>query len=144
MTASKLRSPTKKNQLKCGSKKTKTKTERFPMAQPMLFPEFPIMQGYPVSPHVDVTARKSKGNPESRKANLTAAPYKNNKRYLIWLWFKENGPAITEDFILANPDWHYPTITARISELKRDGFLEKVGERPTQYSKSPAAILQVT
>jgi len=99
---------------------------------------------YPVSEFVDVTARRSAGNPESKKANIVAARSKNTKRAFIYHWFEKNGPAITEDFILANPDWHYPTITARISELKRDGFLEQIGERPTKYSKSPAAILRVT
>jgi len=120
--------------------------------QPMLFSEFPIMQAkkpepkkeYPVSEFVDVTAKKHGGNPESRKANIVAARSKGTKRRFIYRWFQQNGPAITEDFILANPDWHYPTVTARISELKRDGFLVKIGERPTKYSKSPAAILQAS
>jgi Fic family protein len=119
-----------------------------PPVQPTLFSEYPIMQSqekkYPVSEFKDVTARKHKGNPQSKKANIVAAPHKNTKRKLVHLWFQHNGPAITEDFILGNPDWHYPTVTARISELKRDGFLEEIGERPTKYSNSPAAILRVT
>jgi hypothetical protein len=99
---------------------------------------------YPVSPYVDITAKKSKGNPQSKKANRVAAPFKNFKRVQIYVWFRDHGPAIAEDAVKAFPQWSYPTVTARISELRRDGFLICVGEKNTQYSNSPADLLKVS
>lgn len=112
-----------------------------------LFPDTPapmIRPDYPVSPYVDVTQNKHGGNRESQKANIKAAPYKRGKREEIYCWFKAHGPSIAEDLLKAFPQWRYSTVTARISELRRDGFLEQCGTRNTEYSHSAAALLRIT
>jgi hypothetical protein len=116
----------------------------FPEPEPAKKTGFKVRDGYPVSPLVDVTAKKHKGNPESKKANLKAAPRKGGKREAIYRWFQAHGPAIAEQLLEAFPQWRYSTVTARISELRRDGFLEQIGVRSTRYSDSPAALLRCT
>ena len=104
----------------------------------------PGREDYPVSPYVDVTAKKSRGNPQSAKANVRAAKTKNTMRLQIYRWWKTNGPAIAEEALLAFPNKRYSTITARVSELRRDEFLRQVGTKRTIYSGEDAALLVVT
>lgn len=95
----------------------------------------------PVPDVVDVTERKHGGNPESEAANLAAAENKSKFRKVIFDWFLGNGPAIAEDCLAAFPGLRYSTVTARISELRRDGMLVKIGTRATKYSGKQAALL---
>jgi hypothetical protein len=95
----------------------------------------------PVSDSVDVTKNKHRGNPESEAANLAAAHSKSKFRKMIFDWFLGNGPAIAEDCLEAFPHCRYSTVTARISELRRDGMLIKIGTRATRYSGKEAALL---
>lgn len=96
----------------------------------------------PVSKYVDVTKNKHGGNPESQAANAAAAESKEKYRKLIFDWFLGNGPAIAEDCLKAFPHLRYSTVTARISELRRDGMLVKIGTRATKYSGKQAALLE--
>ena len=95
-----------------------------------------------VSNYVDITQNKHGGNPQSQKANVRAARKKPRHRDLIANWFRENGPAIAEQVLAVFPQWRYSTVTARISELRRDGILIQVGVRKTKYSSSDAALLK--
>lgn len=95
-----------------------------------------------VSNYVDVTQNNHGGNPESQEANIDVAPRKPRYRELIADWFRLNGPAIAEDVLAAFPKWRYSTVTARISELRRDRIIVQIGVRPTTYSGKDAALLK--
>lgn len=99
--------------------------------------------GSEFSPYVDITRNNSRGNPESAEANISAAANKERFRKLIFDWFLKNGPAIAEDVLAAFPHLRYSTVTARVSELRRDRKLFKIGLRPTKYSGKNAALLSV-
>lgn len=95
-----------------------------------------------VSSYVDITQNNHGGNPESQAANVDVAPRKPRYREIIADWFRLNGPAIAEDVLAAFPKWRYSTVTARISELRRDRIIVQIGVRPTAYSGKDAALLK--
>lgn len=92
---------------------------------------------------VDITARNSRGNPESADANLKAAERKAKYRRMVYDWWECQGATgmLAEDALHAFPQLRYSTVTARISELRRDGMLVQIGLRPTAYSGKNAAVL---
>ena len=95
-----------------------------------------------VSDYVDITGNKHGGNPQSIAANAAVSKRKGQYRKLIYDWFLRHGDACAEDALAAFPKLRYSTVTARISELRRDGLLEQVGITHTKYSGKEAALLR--
>jgi len=89
----------------------------------------------------DVCASRHRGNPESEAANERVAPSKADLRWKIMLWFYEHGPATCEQASRAL-GLRYTTASARLSELKADGFLEITGKRALTSGGSQAALLR--
>jgi len=90
----------------------------------------------------DITAGRHGGNPESAAANEAVRRFKEELRRKIWLWFRDNGPAITEAAALAL-SLRMSTASARVSELRKGGCLVPTGTRRRTTSGCFAAVLQI-
>ena len=91
----------------------------------------------------DICTSRHRGNSESTVANLRTAPNKFEDRERILRFVRECGAngATTEE-ISRGLGMPYTTASPRVSELKADGWLIKIGTRPTSTG-SPAAVLRV-
>lgn len=89
----------------------------------------------------DVCASRHRGSKESEVANERVSPSKAELRYRIVRWFFEHGPATCEQASIAL-GIRYSSMSARISELKRDGLLVPTGEHCKTSGGSPAAVLK--
>lgn len=90
----------------------------------------------------DICARRSAHNPFSESAYALIAPSKAEVRYRIMRWFYYAGPATCEQAHLAL-GIRYQSMSARVSELKRDGLLYETGERARTSGGCWAALLAV-
>jgi len=83
-------------------------------------------------PLFDICANRHKGNEESVKAN--AKPDKHRQRALIMSILEREGYTgrMTCDAIEEITGLPHQSCSARISELKRDGLIHKIGTRPTR------------
>jgi hypothetical protein len=90
----------------------------------------------------DITARKHKGNPESRAANERLHPRKSELRDRFYNWFVERGPrgAVAEEAEIAL-GFARGTGQPRVTELKALGKLVKTGERRDTSTGNKAAVL---
>jgi DNA-binding Lrp family transcriptional regulator len=89
----------------------------------------------------DICKGYHKGNPESQAANRSVAKDKQKRRILAALLLWE--PA-TCDRIEVETGLSHQSCSARISELKRDGLIRKVGTAPTRTGCSAAVYKVVT
>lgn len=90
----------------------------------------------------DVCASRHRGNPESVEANDRIESSKAALRWRIMSWFFEHGPATCEE-ASRGTRIQYQTMSARISELKRDGLLAPTGQRRKTSGGSWAGVLKV-
>lgn len=75
----------------------------------------------------DITANRNRGNPESAAANAKVEPSKTVLQVMIWEWFLQQARhgGTTEECSRAL-GIRYTTASARISELKAEGWLVRV------------------
>ncbi len=81
------------------------------------------------STNYDICASRHQGNEFSTEANPNPHQ-KSRDRLKIVLHIRANGPRTGEE-IGNDLTMCYSTVSARMSELKRDGVIIKVGRRPT-------------
>jgi Fic family protein len=77
----------------------------------------------------DICARRHKGNEFSEAAN-PPAENKSRDRLKIVLYLRDNGGHTAEE-VEAALDLPRSTVSARFSELKKDGMIVQIGRRPT-------------
>jgi hypothetical protein len=91
----------------------------------------------------DICARRHRGNAESRDANKIAQRSKSECRGLLYAWFQAQGLAGgTCHEASVSTGIRYTTCSARISELKAEGFLVPTGERRKTPTGAGAAVLK--
>jgi predicted transcriptional regulator len=88
----------------------------------------------------DICKNYHKGNEQSVAANMIAAPFKVSTRVKIILALKTRGDQTCEE-LEKELQLSHQACSARISELKRDGLIRKIGTRPTR-SGCQAAVYQ--
>lgn len=96
------------------------------------------LEGYPLED--DICRNKHKGNPESEEANLRTN--KEIQRWRIIEAFKPANELIAEQ-VEKLTGMRRSTVSARVSELKRDGILMKTGERRPTSTGCNAAVLRL-
>jgi Fic family protein len=77
----------------------------------------------------DICRNRHKAEPFSEAANPTPMQ-KSRDRYKIVMFLKENGGHTAEE-IERKLKLGRSTVSARMSELKRDGVIKRIGRRPT-------------
>jgi hypothetical protein len=91
---------------------------------------------------IDICAKKHKGNPESKEANIFVGRVKAQQREYVLQIIRENTPigcqTISIDFLIG-----YTAVSARISELKKTGEVVVVGKTKT-LSGCTAALYGVS
>jgi predicted HTH transcriptional regulator len=85
----------------------------------------------------DVTRNRHGGNAESEAANERVIDHKEAQRWHIYHHLKTNGPQTSKEIRRDFP-MNYTSVSARLSELKRDGWIESTGER-----REGAAVVRV-
>ena len=83
-------------------------------------------------PDKDICARRHKGSPESTGANKRIAPLKEGLRRKVYVFISLFGPqgASCED-VERGLGLKHQTASARVSELRRDGWIASVGRGKT-------------
>ena len=97
-----------------------------------------------LGPLFDICANRHKGNEQSVTANKNVD--KHSQRWMILGIFDGanlDGRGLTCEEIEILTDRSHQSCSARISELKRDGLIRKIGTRPTR-SGCQAAVYQAT
>ena len=79
----------------------------------------------------DICSNYHRGNAESVKAYAKAAKTRGNKQDHI-LYFIDTSMGLTCEDIESATGWKHQTVSARISELKRDGKIKVIGKRKTE------------
>jgi hypothetical protein len=91
---------------------------------------------------IDICAKKHKGNPESKEANIFVGRVKAQQRTYVLEIIKQYGPIgcqeLSIDFLIG-----YTAVSARISELKKTGEVVVVGKTKT-LSGCTAALYGVS
>jgi len=90
----------------------------------------------------DICANRHRGTRESVEAHQKTLPNKLRDRAKIIEYLKDTGAHTAEEIELAL-DMRRSTVSARMSELKRDSLIEKVGRRPTTTGAT-AGVYDVT
>lgn len=89
----------------------------------------------------DICRRKHGGNPNSEAANERAQKKRDGDRILAFLRFR--GP-LTCETIALEMKLPYTAVSARLSEMKRDGYVEETGKtRATTHGRQAAIIRAV-
>lgn len=89
----------------------------------------------------DITHNRHRGNAESQSANLRVASSKEKMRAQVLEAIQRSGArGMTCDELETLLGLTHQTCSARCSELKKDGMVQKLGTRPTRTG-SPAAVL---
>lgn len=90
----------------------------------------------------DICRGRHRGNDESEEAHEKVMHSKKDMQHILWAQVAIYGP-ITCQELSEKTGIAYTTCSARLSELKRDGRLWKVGTRKTRSGAS-AALLSIT
>lgn len=92
----------------------------------------------------DITAKRHKGNPQSREANLAAIPRKENLREIIFNYILKCGErGSTADEAEIALGIRTQTLTARVAELKAQERIVPYGTRPTRSGCNAAVLYAV-
>ena len=91
----------------------------------------------------DICRNRHKGNEQSVAANKKMAGIKTSYRYAIYAIIKKYHLGSTCEEVEFETGLPHQTASARISELKRDWLIEKVGTRLTR-SGCAAAVYKAT
>lgn len=97
----------------------------------------------PALPFADVTSRKHGGNKRSLQAAKEGESRRPTQRRAIWLHIhgKEEYGATVEEISKAL-NIRYTTVSARCSEMKRDGLIKESGKtRPTETSSDADVLI---
>ena len=86
----------------------------------------------------DITRNYHGGNEESEQANESITGTKEQMRTKLYDALKRR-PSTCEE-LEDRFGMKHQTVSARLSELKRDGLVEKVGTRPTSSGRSAAVL----
>jgi predicted HTH transcriptional regulator len=83
----------------------------------------------------DICRNRHGNEPESQKAHQRTLPNKMQDRSRIIAYLTETGGHTAEEIERALKI-HRSTVSARMSEMKRDGLIEKIGRRSTSTGSS--------
>lgn len=87
----------------------------------------------------DVCRRKHHGNPQSEEANVRTNKKRDSTRILAFLRFR--GP-LTCETIALEMQLPYTAVSARLSEMKRDGLVEETGKVMRTTHGANAAVVR--
>lgn len=87
----------------------------------------------------DICRNRHKGNPESEAANLRTAKQQDRARIAAYLTDR----VATCDQIEQALNMRHQTASARVSELLKDGLIERTGERRKTRTGCGAAVLRL-
>jgi len=89
----------------------------------------------------DVCARRHRGNPQSRAANVRVHRAKYECRAAVYAWILEQGSAgATCEEVSRALGMRYTTTSGRISELKADGWLVPAGKTRKTSTGATAGV----
>lgn len=92
----------------------------------------------------DPTAGYHGGNPESTAAHASVKPSKRTLRLQVYSLLRTFTNGLTCDQIEATTGWSHQTTSARVTELKRAGWIKDSGRRrPTRSGRSAAVLVAV-
>jgi len=77
---------------------------------------------------MDICQSRHRGNPESVAANERVQDFKRGDQARIWLFLKRSGPCTCKELEYCL-EMKHQTCSARLSELKADGWVVKTGKR---------------
>jgi hypothetical protein len=105
--------------------------------------ELPLFDREPTSryaPAEDITSRKHGGNAESEAAHEAVRPRKSEQQERVLAYVSQRGSATVWE-ISEGLGLPYTSVSARASELRRDGRLYATGRKRPTPTGSYAAVL---
>jgi hypothetical protein len=125
------------------------------MLEPDLFSELPappsdgpyarVRTARAPAPQADICRNRHGGSATSEAANERVAPHKGSLRASVLRFIRVRGQfGATVEEISEICKLRYTTVSARVSELKRDGLVIASGRTRKTYSGSEAAVLILT
>jgi hypothetical protein len=100
----------------------------------------------------DITSNYHGGEPYSVEANQDVTPFKSNQRFLVLRLVVRHSPApgISSDGVEAITGMKHQTCGARMTELKADGLIYRIGDGKTRsgcrcglYAARPEVVTAV-